>query len=447
MRRYQYGISLECQLKYYDNKQVSLESKYEKLSRLQDRIQRLGKLDRYVSLEGIELLPNSRFNSYKTALEDISGGMWAIIIAGAAALVAMLTKFISWIIGDGGGSGGGGGGSSSIATVAKISDNNQAHEKIIKQLDNVMDFDKTIELYISGKIGTGGKESNLASLVNNDNPLIQDILHGLRYASVMYSVEYNFSEICSGFEKFYEFFKDKFNDVKVESNRNDLITEVDKMFEVDDFLDKNKYDILKDHKKYKISELVEKIKEIKANSIANVKYPTINLRKEANAFSDILNKTRAKEVLGKVSVFEKNATNILDLMETAIKDFKVYEIQTAGAISTLNDPNTKNNDGTPLDDDERKKGIIKIEETVTFAKALLTNVRAESAGYLSLFSQITSYYKLINAINDIYLDIENAILHEIINNNPSKLSDVDLKRVRDGYAELKIFTSMLKKNK
>lgn len=82
-----------------------------------------------------DMIDEIRRKDHKVAMEALSGGMWAAIIAGIAALIALIVKVYKWISGgaSAGGGGGGGGGSSAPMNAEEV----KIVEKKVEEIKHV----------------------------------------------------------------------------------------------------------------------------------------------------------------------------------------------------------------------------------------------------------------------------------------------------------------------
>lgn len=91
---------------------VAVESQLQDLFYLEQDIRRVGGMSQRFAMEAQKILPDfdgkqpagyysaePTATRYKVALEEISKGMWGLIAAGVAALLAIIVKIISWLTG------------------------------------------------------------------------------------------------------------------------------------------------------------------------------------------------------------------------------------------------------------------------------------------------------------------------------------------------------------
>lgn len=97
-------------IKFHEDKITALESRIECLFSLASTIESAGGMNKAFALEALDILPEFGNNlsiayytkdltitQYHASLEELSGGVWALLIAAGAALIAMVYKFIDWL--------------------------------------------------------------------------------------------------------------------------------------------------------------------------------------------------------------------------------------------------------------------------------------------------------------------------------------------------------------
>lgn len=132
---------------------TSLENRIQDLIYLHDDIYKSKGMCQSFALEAEKILPgfggvpigfyskDLSATRYKAALEEITGGMWALIAAAAMALAAMIAKFIQWVFG-----GSSSGGSSSDQSLSDIGDDiNHNVEKMKEQNEIVKEIDVVLK--------------------------------------------------------------------------------------------------------------------------------------------------------------------------------------------------------------------------------------------------------------------------------------------------------------
>jgi hypothetical protein len=137
-------------LESYSEDAERLLKRYDALVSYGSRMESNSKLTLSLAMEGDQLMGStsmvklhfdaSRGGKYAVAMEEVSAGMWALIAAAVAAVVALIYKVCKWIGGGsfgggsgGGGGGGGGGGSSSMTAVEvkQVATNVKAVERVV----------------------------------------------------------------------------------------------------------------------------------------------------------------------------------------------------------------------------------------------------------------------------------------------------------------------------
>ena len=154
---------------------ISLEQRYDNLIKLKVSLESKKFLTQSVALEADRILPNndilSRFQStknhkqkYNYALEELSKGVMALIIAGIAAVIAFIIKAIGWFGGGGSSSSGGSdSGSGSSFTPETIKKHKKDMNEIIDIVKHPNTIDKNINVPIDQEIEKLRKQTKPAT--------------------------------------------------------------------------------------------------------------------------------------------------------------------------------------------------------------------------------------------------------------------------------------------
>ena len=117
---------------------------------------------------------------YHFAMEELSGGVWALIVAAAVAIIALLKKFYDWAFGKGSSKSGGGAVTSSIDSVVlnakQIDEHNRQFIKLSEGIrQSEIQFE---ELYGKGKLATEEMSTNIAEVTGGRKYLetMEDVL-------------------------------------------------------------------------------------------------------------------------------------------------------------------------------------------------------------------------------------------------------------------------------
>lgn len=182
---------------------ATMESYIEDLKFLLEDIKSAAGMNRQFAMEAQRLLPD--FNNklpikaytemttatgYRAALEEIEGGIWLAIAAIAAAVIAVVVKITTWIMGKkDGGSGGGAGVSGYTVATAKAEikeDIDELHEldqAVNRAAHDIPQFDQAIER--AAAKGSERTDHAIDALLNGKDPLFHDITnHGEYYRTM-----------------------------------------------------------------------------------------------------------------------------------------------------------------------------------------------------------------------------------------------------------------------
>lgn len=142
---------------------VALEHQIQDISYLKEDVTKTGGMCKQFAMEAQKHLPQfggvplthytemPTATRYKVALEELSKGIWAAIAAGIAIVLAVIGKFVFWMLGrkgdgEGGGSGGSSGGSASSSGAVTGSDMKKAVEVAKKMPEEVKQMARTMDV-------------------------------------------------------------------------------------------------------------------------------------------------------------------------------------------------------------------------------------------------------------------------------------------------------------
>ena len=228
------------EFKQYEDNAVSLEAQIDKLINVTNKINESKGMCKTTALEALETIPT--FNNktplayytdkpsiaqYHASLEELSMGVWALIVAAAAALIAMIYKFIKWLFGKGDSGSG-----SSQPTSSYFEESEKEHkeidasqQKLSKEFEEIMrnvekdgsnisynsedgvvikgkntfsrvsteDMSdlhyrlKTIDELLGWYIDNAGSGSEIAHILREDDPLFYDVMHQREYTQTIKS--------------------------------------------------------------------------------------------------------------------------------------------------------------------------------------------------------------------------------------------------------------------
>ena len=197
----------------------ALQARIDGLEKLARQIETTNGMSKAFALEALDYMPGfgngistayytqqPSYARYHVSLEEINGGMIALIAAGIAALIAIIYKAIKYFfpnfMGGSSSSGGGGGGFSEKSD--KIKDSDAKVEKtgeVFTLMNNRLSEYPATEASkkagdngarrLNDLVGTslGDKESKLSKMLEVSNPLVMDALNDGPYFTLMKGVE------------------------------------------------------------------------------------------------------------------------------------------------------------------------------------------------------------------------------------------------------------------
>lgn len=199
---------------------LTLESQLDKLLGLANKIEAANGMSKSFALEALEVLPTFADNlpaafytaepsiaQHHAALEEISAGIWALIIAAGVALIAMVAKFVGWLFGSKD--------NSSIPTSvymlaieSRLTKSEQLWEKLEQfRINHPEEFlsttaaaaiedmsggkmPRTLDEVLDEYIKTDGKDSDLARALKTEDPLFHDVIYGGDYSKAIKSTSH-----------------------------------------------------------------------------------------------------------------------------------------------------------------------------------------------------------------------------------------------------------------
>jgi hypothetical protein len=200
--------------KRYDDTCISLEKRIDKLFLISDEIKKNKGMCKKFALECYTVIPKFNNNiamayytkepsiaEYHTSLEEISKGIWALIVAAIAAALAMIYKFFNWLF-DSSNSSSSSYSKPTAKSLTEIVDNTESIGNNINALNDevkrhitisdpvngtattenfshykVSDIDDIVGRYIESK----GSNSEIAKVLREEDPIFHDVMNQGEY--------------------------------------------------------------------------------------------------------------------------------------------------------------------------------------------------------------------------------------------------------------------------
>ncbi|EKD22681.1 MAG: hypothetical protein ACD_84C00012G0002 [uncultured bacterium] len=321
--------------------ETALENAINDLAYLADSIKTASGMNQQFAMEAEKIVPgfggvpigfytkDTTATRYKVTLEEISGQMWAMIIAASIALVALLAKLISWLFSDS--KKDEDGGSSKRVTQDTIKKQEGYSEKIKSVIPTVStghnelinmvlsEINKTdsesnkkatdfahqentsIDGILAYYIARDGAESQLAKTIEERDPIFHDFMHRGEYFKLMHSFENKIPEVRKMVEELITNLNKLTHAVHVDYERVNLNSDKVELVNVNPIV----VDMTDDIKRIHITDFVSHVE----NTYDHVKQstphnPRISLYELNSLFSSTLSAFNPAKIIGEIDSFE-----------------------------------------------------------------------------------------------------------------------------------------------